>query len=133
MAFRRVARAPDGQLKGLSQCGKHLFRRQLARPRSRELDREREPVEARAQFLNRKIRHEPWANSAGARDEECEVVVLGERRHREFVLAVDAQCVSAGHEQAQPSALPRSAPSVGAASSTCSKLSIRRSMVRSRR
>ena len=74
-----------------------LPRREHARSRGGELDRQRQVVEAAAELLDRRRRPQRRERAA----EELDRVRLGERRHGVLDLAADAQQLAARHEQAQ--------------------------------
>jgi hypothetical protein len=71
-----------------------LRRGEDARPRSRELDRERQVVQTAAELGHGLVRLEP-----GARREELDRICLGEREHRVLHLAANAQQLSRRDEQ----------------------------------
>jgi hypothetical protein len=95
-------RRPAGDRVG--QAGQDLLRRAPADLRGRQLDRQRQPVEAAADLGDHaglgavRVGH----GNPGARGEERHGVVRRERRHRERHLAADVERLPAGREHPLP-------------------------------
>ena len=119
LAGRQVARPAGQDREALPQPREEGLRREQLDPGGCQLDREREPIEARAQLGHRGrvlVRHrEVVARSSGTLDEERDGVVLGEvlrggqvprvrhreRRHGVLVLAPDVENLAAAGENRQ--------------------------------
>ena len=103
LAWVDVAPAPE--LDAIPEPFEQLLRREDRDARGRELEREREVVEARAELRDRRRLRERRPQGPRPRREQGRAVVLVQRRHRPCVLALQLQPLPARHEQLRPAEL----------------------------
>ena len=93
------SRAAVEQVEPLAQARQQLCRREDGRARGRELERQRQAVEAPAELGHLGRRHEGGVHAARPRDVERDGVLLAERRHRIGGLAAQPEAFAARHQQ----------------------------------
>ena len=119
LAVGQVARSAPKDIESSSEAVAQLRRREQAKPRGRELDRERQPVESRADLADDRSRvvveAEAWPRLSSALDEEGDrggghraggAAWQRERRHGQELLAADPQCLAARHQECELRTLP---------------------------
>ena len=109
------------------------IRRQDLDARGRQLDRERQAVEAAADLGDGAVGREVGPDGPGALVEEGDGVVVRQRRNRILLLQRQAERLAARREQLEVARAATSSARRGAQSSTCSTLSSSRSALRLRR
>ena len=93
------ARAAVEQVEPLAQARQQLCRREDGRAGGRELERQRQAVEAPAELGHLGGRHEGGVDAARPLDVELDGVLLAERRHRIGGLAAQPEAFAARHQQ----------------------------------
>ena len=119
LAVGQVARSAAEDIEPAPEAVAQLGGREQAKPRGRELDRERQPVEPRADLADdggrlvveaeARPRLTPALDEEGDRGGGHRAGGAGrqrERRHGQELLAADPQRLAARHEEREPRALP---------------------------
>ena len=98
----RIGVAPAPQLDAFPEPLEQLVGGEDRNARGRELEREREVVEACAELCGRARLRERRSQGARPRCEQSRTVAVVQRRHRPRVLALQLQPLSARHEESRP-------------------------------
>jgi hypothetical protein len=98
---RRVSRPFTGNLEAPRQTTEHLLDREVANAGRGELDRKRKAVQRVTELTHRRGGIELPVHRPRPGDEELHGLLVGERRHAELVLAVQAEGLPAGDQDAE--------------------------------
>ena len=123
-----VARAAGQQLEAVAEPVEHRFGREHVDASGSQLDRERQPIQPRADLLDRPPvvvgDREPRQDGRGAGGEERDGILGRHRLDGHELFAGQVHRLAAGEEQPQAGCAGQQVPEVGAADTTCSTLSI---------